>query len=300
MRPRIGLFICAVVLALVWYARSDNAGAQGQRRARLEITECRVVFPERVPLASERQGILMEVLDEGVRVQQGQIVARLQDNVPRASLAVAEARATDVDVRVARKEQEQAQAEYDAALKANQGAGDGRVTAYPETEITRRRLAVEAAALRVEQAAQDLEVNRKLRDQALAELEASYLRSPVDGMVTLQVKRIGEGIRQAEPVVEVVNTDVVRVEGFVPLNEVQRWRVGRAVDVYADLSPADELASSVRADAPRQEAGPFPGVIGFVDVSVQPLSRSVRIWAAVSDEGSTLRDGMTARMVLVE
>lgn len=294
MRPRIGLFICAVVLALVWYARSDNVDAQAQRRSRLEIRECKVLFPERVLLASERQGILMEVLDEGVRVQQGQIVARLQDNVPRASLEVAESRATDVEVRVARKEQEQAQVEYDAALKANQGG------AYSETEVARRRVAVEVAALRVEQAAQDLQVNLRLRDQALAELETSYLRSPVDGIVSLRIKQIGEGIRQAEAVVEVINTDVVHIEGFVPLHEVQQWRVGRAVDIYADLSPADVLDSDIRSAGPRQEAGPFPGVVGFIDVSVQPLSGVVRVWATASDNSGTLRDGMSARMVLVD
>jgi biotin carboxyl carrier protein len=296
MRPRGIRIICMALLLLCFRPESEDADAAGPDRAELEVTECRVLFPERVLLASEQMGILSEVLDEGTPVQQGQIVARLQDDVPRAAVAVAEARAgSDVAVRVAQKEQEQAQAEYDSALRANQNQ-----PTYPETEITRRRLAAEAATLGIEKAAQDLEISRKQRDEAMAELQSSYLRSPIDGMVTLRIKHVGEGIRQADPVVEVVNTDIVHVEGFVTLNEVHQWRVGRPVEVYADLSPAENLRPGPLTTAARREAGPYSGVIGFVDVSIEPLSRTVRVWAAVPNADGQLKDGMTARMVLVE
>lgn len=296
MRPRAILVIVPALLLLCFRPESDEVDAAAPRGANLEVTECRVLFPERVLLASEEMGILSEVLDEGTPVQRGQIVARLQDDVPRATLAVAEARAgSDVDVRVAQKEQQQAQAEYDSALRANQNQ-----PTYPETEIIRRRLAAEAATLGIEKAARDLEITRKQRDEAMAELQSSYLRTPIDGMVTLRIKHVGEGIRQADPVVEVVNTEIVHVEGFVTLNEVHQWRVGRPVNVYADLSPADDLQLGPSTSASRREAGPYSGVIGFVDVSIEPLSRTVRVWAEVPNADGQLKDGMTARMVLVE
>lgn len=295
MRP--GNILLAGIVALLMLCESDSGatGAAGTARSLREVRDCQVSFPERRLLAAERLGILSEVLDEGAAVRSGQVVARLQDDVPRSALAVAEARAaSDVGVRVARKELEQAQAEYTAGLAANEVR-----TTYPEAEITRRRLAAEAAALRVEEAEEELLIGQKLRDEALAQLNTSYIRTPIDGMVTLRIKRVGEGIRQGDPVLEVINTDVVRIEGFVPLNEIQYWRVGSAVDVYADLSSVDNLPAVGPVPA-RNEVGPYEGVIGFVDVSVQPLSRTVRFWAEVRNVDGQLRDGMTARVVLVE
>ena len=64
--------------------------------------------------------------------------------VVTGALAVAEARAaSDVDERLAEKEHEQAVAEYEAALEANREFAG----AFKGNEITRRRLAVEAAAM---------------------------------------------------------------------------------------------------------------------------------------------------------
>lgn len=295
MRPRDLLLIGAALFLMLCGPESGQTGPGGPIRTAREVRECQVQFPERRLLAAERIGILNEVFDEGTRVRSGQIVARLQDDVLRSALAVAEARATsDVAIRVARKEQEQAQAEYEAGLAANLS----RMT-YPEAELARRRLAAEAAALRIEEAEDNLLISQRLRDEAIAELNTSFIRSPIDGMVTLRIKHAGEALRQGDPVLEVINTDVVRIEGFVTLEALQQWRVGRAVDVYADLSSADEF-SPVPADASRAEAGPYSGVIGFVDVSVQPLSRTVRVWAEVRNVDGQLRDGMTARMVLVE
>jgi multidrug efflux pump subunit AcrA (membrane-fusion protein) len=297
MRPQGKLLICTVLLLLLLSGpESAETGADESFARGPEVAECTVRFPERVLLASERMGILDEVLSEGTPVSAGQIVARLRDHVLAAALAVADARATaDVAVQVARKEQEQAQAEYDSGLRANQN----RPT-YPETEISRRRLAAEAASLRIQQAEEDLRILEKLRDEALAELETSYLRAPFDGTVNLQMKRVGEGVQHAEPVLELINTEVVHVEGFVPLHELRHWRVGRPVDVYADLSPAIELEISHSVSTRRNEAGPYNGVIGFIDQSIQPLSRTVRIWAEVPNADGRLRDGMTARMVLAE
>ena len=297
MRPQ-GILLIGTVSLLLLLSGPESAETVAQEAfpPQLEVTECDILFPERVLLASERMGILAEVMGEGTPVSLGQIVARLQDDVPVAALAVADARAAaDVAVQVARKEQEQAQAEYDAGLRANQNR-----STYPETEITRRRLATEAATLRIEQAEEDLDILRKLRDEALAELETSYLRAPFNGTVNLQMKRVGEGVQQAEPVLELINTDVVHVQGFVPLAELHHWRVGRPVDVYADLSPAVELDFANPVSTRRNETGPYNGVIGFIDKSIQPLSRTVRIWAELPNADGRLRDGMTARMVLAD
>jgi len=258
------------------------------------IEECRVLFVDLVPIASPRAGILSRVADEGSRVSAGESVATLQDDVPRSALAVADARAaSDVDIRLARKKHEQAAAEYQAALTAN-AESRGGVPVFSEVEVTRRRLAMESAELEIEQAERDLEVLRRARDEEQAELEIYSIRSPIDGIVTRSLKRPGEGVQLADPILNVIDPEVIRVEGFVRLDDVDRLEASMLVQVFAVVGSEDETDPGLR---PR-EIGPYDGHIGFVDLAVQPVARTVRVWADVRNTDGRLRDGMTARMVV--
>lgn len=286
-----GIVGAAVACCLAVTVNQARCQAPQRTPESIPVLECNVLFPERRTLASERSGILAEVVKEGDTIDAGDVVIRLKDDVPRSAFAVADARASsDVDVRLARKEREAADVEYQAALEANR-----KLPAFSDVEVRRLQVAAEAAALRIEQADHELEIHRRLRDQARDELHTYSITSPISGMVTRAFKGSGEAVQVGEPVLEVVNTQVARVEGFVALADAPRVKPGMPVIVRVNL-PVDAGASPDRARSPTIK--PFEGRLGFVDVSVQPVTRVVRVWAEVDNRDALLRDGLTATMTI--
>ncbi len=293
-RPFLSSVVGALACAAALCGRPVSAGEGPRSGQEVDVVDCRVLFVERRTLSSERSGILCFVVKEGDHVETGESVVRIEDSVPQSALAVAEARAaSDVDVRVAKKESEAAHAEHRVALQANRNAPG----TYPDTEILRLQLTAEAADLKVEQAEHELEVNCLLRDQAQAELETYDVGAPLSGLVTRTFKGAGEGVQLAEPILELINTDTVRVEGFVSVRDASRIRPGMQVTAHVD--PRGDVPSSRAPQTePRTEVKPFDGRLGFVDVSVQPVTRVVRVWAEVANRDGQLRDGLTARMTI--
>ena len=278
---------CVIGIAFVVGAQAA-AAADRTDTTTIVVRDCRVLFTERRTLSSERLGVIEDIVAEGGLVAAGEKVIQLEDAIPRAALAVAESRvASDVTVRSAEKRAEAAHAEHKIRLKANENTTLGKPI-YPESEVLRRRLDAEAADLDVETALHELAVFESQRDQAQADVNAYQRASPIDGLVTRVYRKPGETVQQSEPLLEVVNTRKVRIEGFVPVEQVFALQRGQPVTVRLDVPEAD----------PAVELTEFRGTLDFIDVSVQPISRTVRVWADVENRDDILRDGLTAEMVV--
>jgi multidrug resistance efflux pump len=273
---------------LVAHAAAASEPAVADARA----ANCRVKFVERRSLSVERPGILSEVANEGVRVEAGEIVLRVRDAVPKSALAVATARAdSDADVRAAQKEHEAAEFEYQTHLSARPGA-------YSEVDIRRVKLAWETAALKVEQAKYEREVNLRLKEQAEDELKTYYVPSTISGLVTRAFKGAGEAVQLGEPILEVVNTETVRVEGFVPLADIGWVKVGMPVTVSADLSGSADASRGGEGQRGARSVVTVEGDLGFVDVDVTPVAKLVRVWADVPNREGLLRDGLDVELII--
>lgn len=285
------LAACLFVARAAPHAVPEAAASPRDARA----VNCRVKFVERRTLAVERPGILSEVAKEGVRVEAGEIVLRVRDAVPKSALAVAAARAdSDADLRAAEKEREAAEFEHQTHLKAN----ESRPGTYTDIDIRRVKLAAESAALKVEQAKYERQVNLRLKEQAEDELETYYVPSTISGLVTRAFKGAGEAVQLGEPILEVVNTETVRVEGFVTLGDAWRVKVGMPVTVSADLSRS---AGASREGERQRGAGSvvtIEGELGFVDVDVTPVAKLVRVWADVPNREGLLRDGLDVELII--
>lgn len=279
----IGLIVCGWGLSL-----PDSASAQ--KTPSVPVQDCRTSFVDRVTLSCERTGVIATVPDEGEILAAGEIVVRLNDNVPRATLAAADAKAkvSEVEIGVAEKTAMAAALEHDAALEANRFTRPDNPS-FPKTHIDRLRLNAEAASLQVEQRRREKSVHELTAAQAQAELEAFWIRSSFGGLVTKVLKRRGEGVQQSESIIEVVNTDRLRVEGYVSVENSTRIEVGMPVKVTFHMVGGAE----------RPEAREFTGKLGFVDVSIQPLSQKVRVWAEIDNTSKWLREGLAADMVIL-
>ena len=272
-------------LALILFA---GAGPQEPRTATSEegvvrIDNCTINLIDDVMLASDRSGILAFVEPrEGDRVKSGEIIAKLRDEVAEAAFAVAAKKAeNDVEIRYAKKAAAVAKTEHEKAVLANKKLKD----TFPEIEVERLKLAADRSDLQIEQARHQLGVDQLTRDQAAAELETYRVEAPFDGMVTRVYKSKGEAVRQGDPILDVVSTDRVRVEGYVPIQDVWSVKPGARVEVRLNI-PGVAL-----------ERERFEGRIVFVDVAVQ-VTKGVRVWAEVANTENILRAGLNADMTI--
>jgi biotin carboxyl carrier protein len=290
-----GWLAAALAAGTLFAEPSQSPEPVTEASPRVIAANCRVKFAERRTLATERPGILSEAAREGVRVEAGQVVLRVRDAVPRSALAVAMARAdSDADMRAASKELEAVRFELENHLQANQS----RPGTYTEIEVRRIQLAAESAALKVEQADQERQINQRLREQAENELSTFDVPSTIAGLVTRAFKGSGEAVLLGEPILEVVNTEVVRVEGFVPLADAWRLRVGMPVTVRVELAGRTDRVPAGDADQTQRFTVTLRGELGFVDVDVQPIAKVVRVWAELANQDDLLREGMEAELTI--
>jgi len=271
-------------------ATGGDADAKARRPAgTVVLSGCHIKLINQVTLASDRPGIIDFVEPtEGSPVQREKRVAGLMDAVARATLATAEKRTeNDIEVRFAEKAAELAEAELEKSRLANKGYR-GPFPPIPEIEIQRLKLAVERSTLQTEKAEHDLNIAGLERDEARAQLKTYQIKAPFDGIVTRIHKQKGEAVRQGEPILDMASTQRVRVEGEVGIQDVFRIEHGSRVVVQID-DPDISLP---------EEQDVFEGRIVFVDLSVQPLTHKVRVWAEVANRENILRAGLTAQMTI--
>jgi RND family efflux transporter MFP subunit len=288
------LLTCGIVGSVVRATESRNTPT-GPRRVRLP--ECRIVLIRQVTLACDRPGVVKSVeFREGDAVEAKQQVVLIADDVARANLAVAEKKASnDVDVRFSQKARDVADVEYQKNVEANdkaaaksKGEGKQTVVAVPQLEIDKLKLAAQKAELSIEQAENELALNKLTAEQARAELATYSVIAPFDGVVTRVYKHPGEAVRQGDPILELVNVDRVRIEGRVALSDVRAIKLKHKVRVKLN-DPEFDLP---------EESEEFEGRVTFVDVTVDPVTRETRVWAEVDNRDNILRAGLMAEMVI--
>ncbi len=252
----------------------------------VDVAQCRVTLIDRVTLASGRAGVLAFVeARESDRVRAKQIVAGLDSSVAEATLAIARQKASsNVERRMARKLIELTQAEYDKAMQANQKVEGGGV--FGDIDLRRLKLGVDKSALQYEQAENELQITALTAKQIEAELKTYSVEAPFDGIVTRVFRSKGEAVSMGDPLIEVVNLDRVRVEGYVGIVDGLRIKQGSQVTVRLDLPDVDLP----------EERLEFAGKLVFVDVGVEPVTGQIRVWAEVPNPDGILRSGLPARM----
>jgi RND family efflux transporter MFP subunit len=257
-------------------APADSAG--------LTVTDCRIVACERASIACEQAGIVETItVHEGEHVEQGDIVAMLRDDVPRAAYATAQAEAgNDVELRFAQKAGDLAQLEHDKALRLNKEIPGAR----SETDVLKLKLDAERLTLQVEQARFKLQIAALRRDEAGRLLKGYSVQAPFSGTILQIHRRRGESLDAGGTVMEIANFDRLRVEGLVPLAESFAIQAGQPVSVRIVVPDADLPV----------EQSTYSGHVTFVDSSVQEISQMVKVWAEVDNADGLLKEGLPTVM----
>ncbi|MEX2500415.1 MAG: efflux RND transporter periplasmic adaptor subunit [Wenzhouxiangellaceae bacterium] len=278
-RPGWLLVVLAGVVLLVaaavwaWYSRAGVPEVrvavpeiveadQGDARASVLDASGYVVARRQATVAAEVTGKLTEVLvEEGLAVEKGQVLARIDDATEQAQLALARAR-----LAAARS----ALAEIEAQLR------NARRTRVRQRELKERDLASQSEVDRAETEVESLEARLaaqreqihvaerevELQQQRIGELT---IRAPFSGVVIARAAQAGEMVSPVSAgggftrtgICTIVDMDSLEIEVDVNEAYIDRVRPGQPVLARLDAWPDWEIPAEVKAVVPaadRQKA----------------------------------------------
>lgn len=230
-------------------------------------------------------------VEEGSRVQAGQLVARLEN----ADLTAAWDRARTV-VDVARAELAQAEAEMAEATLAFQRTRElleRKFVSRSEFDVAEARHKVAQAAVATRRAS--LATSSAALREAEVQLEYSAIRAPFDGVVLTKnadlgdiVTPLGASANARASVVTIADPRSYQVEADVAESSIVQVRVGQPCEVQLDALPDTRLRCRVHAVVPTADRSKATVLVkaAFVD-------RDPRVLAEMSAKVSFLEREVT-------
>ena len=226
------------------------------------------------------------MVQRGSEVKAGDVVGRLYDKEVRMDLKRVQAQlATDVEVRLGELRKKINSSKLDHAKSLTQR----NRTFVSDEEMELNQFNLTEAELSLEQAKNVRNLAMISRDRLEIDLHAREITAPHDGMVVEIFKNPGETFIGTEPIIQIVDTTVLRVTGHVDASDTWRVRVGQRVKIFADLNGL----------VPEIENQEFTGKVVFVDTRIDKESQTFPIMAEVPNRGGLLRSGLECQMIVL-
>jgi membrane fusion protein (multidrug efflux system) len=218
-----------------------------------------------VEITPKRPGFVREVrLQEGNRVEQGDVLVVLDDEDLRARVDVARASLVDAEVR-----ERNARRQY------------GRMRELLERGVAAAQQHDDVKA-ELDRAVATLGVARANLAFAEAQLAESVVRAPFGGVLGQRRVDLGAYVTEGAPIVTLVDLDPIEIVFAVPERFVTQVATGRLVE------------ARVASHGERR----FEGTVTFVDPQVDPVNRTVTVKAVLANENLALRPGQFASVTL--
>jgi RND family efflux transporter MFP subunit len=269
--PLLGIVIVLVlIVAGVWYALghkaitvqtavavtpSSNAGAGAVLQATGYVTARR-----QATVSAQITGTLTEVLiEEGDRVQKGQVLARLDDSAYKASLMASQAQAAAAHALVNQLQAQAAQNERDA-VRLESLVGRGLVSKQDAEQARTQVNSIHAQLISQQRQAKsaDAQVN-------VAEVNFDYtvVRAPFSGVITTKDAQVGEIISPLSAgggftrtgVGTIVDMDSLEVDVDVNEAYIGRVKANMPAEAVLDAYPDWKIPAHVIAIVPAADRG---------------------------------------------
>ncbi len=224
-----------------------------------------------VDVAAAEPGIIAELkVDEGQKVESGQILGQLDQRVLHASLRIAE------QAMKSKGQLNSVQAELD--LKSNRLR---KLTILRQTdnasqeEVDRAAAEVAIANARVLTAQEALVIKKLEYARILVQIERTNIRSPIDGAITQLYREEGEFVVPTDPVVvKIVQLDPLLATFSIPSFQAETLATGELVDLTI-------------VDA----KGTAKGTVEFVSPVTDAQSGTVKVKIRLPNPGNKYRSG---------
>lgn len=218
-----------------------------------------------VTLSAQASGTIKMVLDKGEMVEEGQIVARLDDGLARAAMAQANAATS-----VAR-----------AALQLATDTRDRQKPLFEQKVIS--PLEYQNIEASVVQTRAQVEQARAGQAQALVQLGFTKVKSPIAGRVEQRFSDPGEQINPGQPVLRIVDNRRVKVVAGVPERYAPDMKVGAAVDITFNA----------------YGVSPRRGEVSFVGSAIDPQNRTFDVEVILDNKEGLLKPQMIGELRVV-
>lgn len=116
-------------------------------------------------------------------------------------------------------------------------------------------------------------------ESAKLELEKTYLRSPIDGVLESKDVEVGEYVSSTVQIASMGEISEVYLEMGIIEKDLERIQLGQSVKLRVDTYPDDE----------------FDGEIDNIFPLIEGRSRTLTVWARISNPQNELLPGMFAR-----
>lgn len=269
--------LAVATIALSSGAVVDKANAQGLSNTTagaIEVNKPLVILINEVPVPAQADGVLAEIpVEEGIIVEAGQTIAKMDDREARVTLELKQAEEieaqlnalNDVNKRYAINAEELSREKSQAfkeLLRKNAIAKWEARTA--ELEALRDNLQIELADLN--QRIAEAQYKAKVSERQLAQLavDKRLIIAPFAGFVEQRIAQPGEWLQAGAPIVKLVRMDTLRVQGFVE-DARNTTRIATGMPVIVEFTLEDKSIERV------------PGKLGFVSNDIG-LGGERRVW----------------------
>ncbi|MGD2176060.1 MAG: efflux RND transporter periplasmic adaptor subunit [Candidatus Brocadiaceae bacterium] len=267
-----------LTVGLVLASWAQNAPAQQGASPNTIVVEAFTAPFRDLEIASEVGGVLRAVeVEEGERVEAGQVIARLKAETLEAQLAVSEARvdAAELEIQSARKNYEDLEREWrDVKELAEKGI-------EPVEKQEKARLEMELGKLSLERAQVQKRVVQLNADRDRAALARTIIRAPCDGEILRIAKRPGEAVEPLGPVARLVSLNPLYVIAqAVPIQTMGHVLVGEKAALTLEDLPDRRLECTV----------------AVVDKVADPASGTYRVKLTLPNPDESLPSGARGKL----
>ena len=257
--PRIFLAVAALLLFVAgawWWQKGGGAQAgSGYRTATVERGDIRVAISatgalraiSTVDVGSQISGLVTEVrADFNDRVQQGQVIARIDPSTYLAQIEQGNASANAARASLANAEASLRNAEADYRRKA--GLAETQLIAASDLDLA--RAALDQARAQVESARAQIRQQQASTQTSRLNLERTEIRSPVDGVVLTRSVEPGQTVAASlqAPVLFQIAEDLSKMEIELAIDEADIGQVepGQGVSFTVDAFPDRRFRGEVQ------------------------------------------------------
>ena len=193
---------------------------------------------EEAEVPAQEGGVVTGVaVREGQRVKQGELLAQLDDQVPRLAADAAQAKyditrekaTNDVAIRYAQKALEVSEAE----LKRSTESIEKFAKSVSQSQLDVEQLTVQKNRLEFEQAEHEqaiavleMKAQENELNAARAQITRRRIVAPFDGAIVQVYLRNGEWAEPGQKALRIVNADRLKAEGFIPADAAANVAAG--------------------------------------------------------------------------
>lgn len=231
---------------------------------------CSIEAKHSVEIAAEVEGTLLKLpLQEGTLVEEGQVLATIDDRHAQAALDVAEIGLEAAKAKAEDKIEEEyakaAAAVAEADLRKDLEVNQRNPGAVSDTEILKKKLDLIRSRLQTEKAQKDQVLARLEADVKQAELTAAQvalerriIKAPFAGEAQTLYQKEAQWVKPGDPILRLVRFDVMDVECYVNANDFDPVEIAnRPVTVKVNLA--------------RGRTATIEGRVVYINQSVVPL-----------------------------